>query len=156
MISRWILLVAILAASWLVPLAAHAAPRCSVTTVGVAFGIYEVFSSTPLASAGSVSVRCVGLGSGIGLVSVALSTGGSGSFHPRTLFGGSDRLNYNLYLDAGHSQIWGDGTGGTLRHVSVSVFNNRPVTLTIFGRIPPGQDVSAGTYSDTIVVTVNF
>ena len=154
MTSRWIILVAILAASWLAPLAAHAAVRCSVTTVGVAFGIYDVFSSTPLISAGSVTVRCVGLGTGIELVSVALSTGGSGSFHPRTLFSGSDTLNYNLYLDAGHSQIWGDGTGGTLRHVSVS--NSRPVTLTIFGRIPPGQDVSAGTYSDTIVATVNF
>lgn len=154
MISRWIILVTILAASWLAPLAAHAAVRCSVTTVGVAFGIYDVFSATPLISAGSVSVRCVGLGTGIELVSVSLSTGGSGSFHPRTLFRGSDRLNYNLYLDPGHSQIWGDGTGGTLRQVSVS--NNQPVTLTIFGRIPPGQDVSAGTYSDTIITTINF
>lgn len=153
MISRWITLLGVLAASWFTPLAAHAAVKCSVTTVGVAFGLYDVFSSSPLLSAGSVSVRCTGLGSGIELVSVALSTGGSGSFQPRTLFRGSDRLNYNLFLDAGHSQIWGDGTGGTLRYVSVS---KNPVTLTIFGQIPPGQDVTAGTYSDTIVVTVNF
>ena len=154
MISRWITLLGVLAASWLTPVAAHAAVRCSVTTVGVAFGVYDVFASTPLLSAGSVSVRCVGIGTGIELISVALSTGVSGSFHPRTLFRGSDRLNYNLYLDPGHSQIWGDGTGGTMRHVSVS--NSQPANLTIFGRIPPGQDVSAGTYSDTIIVTVNF
>ena len=154
MISRWIILLSILAASWLTPVAAHAAVRCSVTTVGVAFGVYDVFSSTPLVSAGSVTVRCVGLGTGIEPVSVALSPGGSGSFHPRTLFRGSEKLNYNLYLDPGHSQIWGDGTGGTLKHVSVS--NSRPVTLTIFGQIPPGQDVSAGTYSDTIITTIDF
>jgi spore coat protein U-like protein len=146
--------VAVLASSWVTPFAAQAAIKCSVTTVGVAFGLYDVFSSSPLLSAGSVTIRCIGLGTGIDPVSVALSTGGSGSFQPRTLFRGSDRLNYNLYLDPGHSQIWGDGTGGSLRYASVS--NNQPVTLTIFGRIPPGQDVTVGTYSDTIVVTVNF
>lgn len=52
------------------------------------------------------------------------------------------------------STVWGNGTGGTLRYTSVS--SNRPITLTIFGRIPPGQDISTGTYSDTIVVTVDF
>lgn len=154
MISKWITLLGVLAASWLTPVAAHAAVKCSVTTVGVAFGLYDVFSSTPVVSTGSVTIRCVGLGQGIEPVSVALNTGTSGSFHPRKLFGGSDTLSYNLYLDAGHSQIWGDGTGGTMKHVSVS--NSRPVILTIFGRIPPGQDVSAGTYSDTIVTTIDF
>ncbi|MBH0192433.1 MAG: spore coat protein U domain-containing protein, partial [Nitrospira sp.] len=105
-------------------------------------------------SAGSVSVRCSGLGKGTEQVSISLSTGGSGSFNPRTLSQGSERLNYNLYLDPGHTQIWGNGTGGTLKHVSVS--NNRPAIIPIFGRIPPGQDVSAGTYSDTIVVTIDY
>ncbi|MBH0200187.1 MAG: spore coat protein U domain-containing protein [Nitrospira sp.] len=151
--SRWITLLVVLAASWLTPFAAHAAVKCSVTTVGVAFGLYDVFSSSPLLSAGSVSVRCSGLGTGTEQVSISLSTGGSGSFNPRTLSQGSERLNYNLYLDPGHTQIWGNGTGGTVRHVSVS---KNPVTLTIFGRIPPGQDVTAGTYSDTIVVTIDY
>jgi spore coat protein U-like protein len=154
MIRRWTIFFAGLAAFVVVPFTAHAAIKCSVTTVGVAFGFYDVFSSAPLDSAGSVTIRCSGLGTGVDPISVALSTGGSGSFQPRTLFRGSDRMSYNLYLDAGRSQIWGDGTGGSLRYASVS--NNQPVTLTIFGRIPPGQDVSAGTYSDTIVVTVNF
>jgi spore coat protein U-like protein len=30
------------------------------------------------------------------------------------------------------------------------------VTLTVFGRIPPGQDVAAGIYTDTIIVTIQF
>jgi spore coat protein U-like protein len=154
MIRRWSIFFASLAAFVVVPFTAHAAIKCTITTVGVAFGFYDVFSSAPLDSAGSVSIRCVGLGTGIDPISISLSTGGSGSFQPRTLIRGSDRMSYNLYLDAGRSQIWGDGTGGSLRYASVS--NSQPVTLTIFGRIPPGQDVSAGTYSDTIVVTVNF
>jgi spore coat protein U-like protein len=30
------------------------------------------------------------------------------------------------------------------------------VSVTIYGRIPPGQDVSVGTYSDTVTVLVLF
>ena len=30
------------------------------------------------------------------------------------------------------------------------------MTLTIFGRIPAGQDVAAGSYSDSVVVTISF
>jgi len=36
------------------------------------------------------------------------------------------------------------------------VSNNQLLNLSIFGRIPPGQDVSVGTYVDTILATVNF
>ncbi len=154
MIRRWPILLVGLAAGFMAPLVAHAAINCNITTVGVTFGAYDVFSSAPLTSAGSVTIRCVGLGTGSDQISVALSTGGSGSFLSRALFRGSETMSYNLYLNAGHTQIWGDGTAGTLKYASVS--NNQSITLTIFGRIPPGQDVSAGTYSDTIVATINF
>jgi spore coat protein U-like protein len=30
------------------------------------------------------------------------------------------------------------------------------VSVTVYGRIPPGQDISAGSYSDTVTVVVNF
>lgn len=145
-----------LAVCVVVPVGAHAAIKCTITTVGVAFGLYDVFSSAPPYSAGNVTIRCLGLGAGIDPINVALSAGGSGSFQSRRLLheSGTDRMSYNLYLDAGHTQIWGDGTGGTLKYASIS--NSRAVTVTIFGRIPPGQDVSAGTYSDTIVAIINF
>jgi len=31
-----------------------------------------------------------------------------------------------------------------------------PVTVTLFGRITPGQDVSVGAYGDTVGSTVDF
>jgi spore coat protein U-like protein len=34
--------------------------------------------------------------------------------------------------------------------------SGKPVTVTVFGRIPAGQDVAAGIYSDTIIVTIQF
>jgi spore coat protein U-like protein len=34
--------------------------------------------------------------------------------------------------------------------------NNQTMNLPIFGRMPTGQDVSVGIYSDTIIATINF
>jgi spore coat protein U-like protein len=34
--------------------------------------------------------------------------------------------------------------------------NKPPVTITIYGRIPAGQDVPAGTCSDTLTVTITW
>jgi spore coat protein U-like protein len=38
----------------------------------------------------------------------------------------------------------------------MSVPKNVTTTLSIYGEIPPGQDVAAGLYTDNIVVTVYF
>jgi len=143
-----------LATLFLMPLVGEAAINCTISTVGVVFGSYNVFSATVLTSTGSVTIRCTGVGSGTDPVSVSLGKGNAPSFQPRQMFRGIEPLNYNLYLDAGGTQIWGDGTGGTQQFAAVS--NNNPVTITIFGRIPAGQDVTVGSYSDTIIATINF
>lgn len=137
------------------PHSAQAAVNCRINTVAVAFGSYDVFSSSVLTSVGNVNIRCVGIGRGTSPVSVSLSPGNSGSFQPRKMLMGSETLNYNLYLDPGGSQIWGDGTGGT-QMFSATSFNNQTMNLPIFGRMPAGQDVSVGIYTDTIIATVNF
>ncbi|MCL5966951.1 MAG: spore coat protein U domain-containing protein [Deltaproteobacteria bacterium] len=31
-----------------------------------------------------------------------------------------------------------------------------PVTTTVYGRIPPGQNVSVGSYGDTLTVTITW
>jgi spore coat protein U-like protein len=65
-----------------------------------------------------------------------------------------DRLNYNLFVNAGRSTVWGDGAAGTSTVFLKNVKKNRPVFTTIYGRIPPGQDVSVGSYSDSLTVTI--
>jgi spore coat protein U-like protein len=50
--------------------------------------------------------------------------------------------------------VWGDGSAGTSTVLLRKVNRNRPVTTTIYGRIPPGQNVSVGTYSDAVTVTI--
>lgn len=126
--------------------------NCTVSTTGVSFGTYNVFATSPLDSTGSVTYNCGGNAS----IIVTLSKGGAATYNPRRMLKGGEVLNYNLYLDASRTTIWGDGTGGTQIYSNPSVPNNASITVTIYGRIPAGQDVSAGSYSDTITATINF
>ena len=127
--------------------------HCTISTVGVAFGNYNVFSPTALTSNGSVTYSCVGIGSNS--ITIDLSQG-NGTYAVREMRRGTEPLGYNLYLNAGATQIWGNGTGGSQRYGPIDPPNNQNVTVTIFGRIPPGQDVTIGNYTDTIVATINF
>lgn len=135
---------------------------CTVSATGPAFGIYNPFNAAPTTSNGSVQATCTllsGTAATVNLVD-SFTTGSSGIFSNRTMLSGTSRLNYNIYYDAAYSSIRGDGTGGsqtggaTLNLTST----NRTQTATgvIYGRIPAGQNVAPGIYSDTIVVTITF
>ncbi len=89
---------------------------------------------------------------------VDLSTG-SGSFAMRTLLQGADAVNYNLYTDAGHINVWGDGSGttGTVSGIGAGVATPQP--LTVYGRLRVNDNVagvSAGLYQDTIMATITY
>ncbi len=131
---------------------ARAAASCTISTVsGVAFGTYDVTSTTPLDSTGVIRLDCNGAAK---TVTVDLGRGNAPTFNPRFMRSGSSLLNYNLFLDAARTSIWGDGTAGTSHY---GVFNPpNVIDLTIYGRIPALQDLPIGAYADTVVVTVNF
>jgi len=133
---------------------AVAAAKCTITTASnVAFGTYDVFSASPLDTTGVVQISCNGAAQ---TITVDLSRGNAPTYSPRYMLKGSEQLNYNLYLDAARTLIWGDGTGGTSVYGPVDPPNGVNVNLTIYGRIPAGQDLTAGAYADTIVATINF
>jgi len=90
-------------------------------------------------------------------VMITLSRGSGTSYATRRMLSGSQQLFYNLYRDTGRTIIWGDGSGGTQAYfINNPQPNNRDITLPIFGRIPPGQNVGVGSYNDTITVTLSF
>jgi spore coat protein U-like protein len=165
MIRRSILLViaGMLASLFLAPSPARAACSplslcsCTVTATAVSFGTYDPLSSAADDSTGTVRVRCTLVVALAGSFTVSLSTGGSGNYAARNLHNGASNLLYNLYTNTTRAQVWGNGTGGS---VSVSqTFSGLLAidrSLTIYGRIPAGQNVPAGTYSDTILVTVTY
>jgi spore coat protein U-like protein len=125
---------------------------CQFFSVGDAsFGTYDVFSTTPnIAGVGNLRINCHGGGHAS---VVKLSTGQSNRYITRTMRSGRDELNYNLYTSAARDVIWGDGTGGSS---VMSTPKNQDVNLDVFGSIPEGQDPAVGTYSDIIVISVEF
>jgi spore coat protein U-like protein len=147
--------VAALATLAVVALPSPALAACTISTTGLNFGDYSVYSSTPLDAAGTITYRCTGFTL---VVLVTLSPGASGTYSARQMRRGStaDRLEYNLYLNATRTTIWGDGTSGTSRYVGWLPTSNRNVNLAVYGRIPALQDVTVGTYTDTVIATIEF
>jgi spore coat protein U-like protein len=127
---------------------------CTVTPLGsINFGNYDVFSTVPVDSTGTIQILC-----DVTAPHVVISIGpsqNSGRFNPRQMkhLSSSHLLSYNLYTDAGRTVIWGDGTGGTST-VTQKATKNTPLNITLFGRIPPGQDAYAGSYGETVTVTI--
>lgn len=153
---RWVARLAALVLLLLPVLAEAGTPNCSVgSVVGVAFGDYDPFSALPLDAAGSVSFTCDGFGAA-DTVLVALSTGGSGSYSSRTLLWGSAVLQYNLYLDAARTLVWGDGSEGSAAWGPTTPVNGQAVSIPIYGRVAARQNASPGSYADTLVVTFTF
>jgi len=137
----------------LIAIPAHAA--CRVATTGLNFGAYDVFSAAPRDTTGTVTVECDRNPPTDVTVAIGASAA-SGGFNPRQMrrTAGTDRLSYNLYTTPSMSTVWGDGSAGTSTVFLRKVNRNHPVATTIFGRIPPGQDVSVGSYVDTLTVTI--
>ncbi|HVV81425.1 MAG TPA: spore coat U domain-containing protein [Kofleriaceae bacterium] len=131
------------------------AGSCTVTTVApVTFGTYDIFDSAPVLSTGSIVFECSDLAPS-DTVRIDLDGGNAHRLFPRAMIQGAFQLAYNLYLDAAHRLIWGDGTGGSTTYGPVHP-RNGVNTVYLYGKIPPGQDVGAGVYTDTVTVTVMF
>jgi len=128
---------------------------CSVSASSiVAFGSFSPLTGSEVVSTGTITVTCNLLSS----YTIALSHGGSGTYSPRRMADGSSHsLDYNLYRDAGYSQLWGDGTNGsTMATGSFLLGGSR--NHTIYGRILLSTQRTAvpGSYSDSITVTVTY
>jgi spore coat protein U-like protein len=66
---------------------------------------------------------------------------------------GVSHLRYQIYRDSARSQVWSQGTEA-MRVVAHGV--NVRDQFTVFGRIPPSQEVDPGAYSDVLTATVDF
>ena len=126
-----------------------AAFGCTVNPQGVAFGTYDSVSGAAVDGVGYINLACDSPTS----LEVRLSAGASGSYAARAMSASGAEMHYNLYSDVGRTAVWGDGVGGTAT-VSTTVSVEQDVT--VYGRIAPGQNLPAGTYSDMIVVTVVY
>jgi len=132
---------------------ATVAKNCSITTSAVAFGSYDpvvTHATSPLDGSGSVVVTCT---KGAG-TRIDLGVGANASGSTRRMAGGGDFLTYELYQNTGRTTVW--GSGASAGQTIAAAPSRAARTFTVFGRIPAGQDVSAASYADTVVATINF
>ncbi len=142
-----------LAAAIVVGWSAHAEAACTISASGINFGTYSVFSAAPDDAAGTVTVDCASSDNNNN-VTVTFSTGTSGTFTARTMTKGAEALSYNIFADASRTTVVGDGTSNSTFFSARP--GNAPQTITLYGRIPALQDVSIGSYTDTVLASVNF
>jgi spore coat protein U-like protein len=130
---------------------------CEVSSASIAFGVYDPIGSQPRDSNTNIQVTCSGSNETVSFSLMA--TSGFGTFANRQALNGSTVLAYNLFIDVGRTQIWGDGSSGTAIIQDSLTITSTPVSKTyvIYGRIP-GQQASAtaATYTDDITVTLRY
>jgi spore coat protein U-like protein len=128
----------------------------TVSATGVAFGAYDATAPAATTANGTIRIACE---LGVDVLPnfiVHLSSGNAAGFWPRHMRTGNNRLTYNLFTDAAHATVWGDGTDGTSTHTNTEVLPMGNVDFTVHGVLPPGQFVPGGIYTDTIVVRVEY
>ena len=128
--------------------------KCTITTAGITFGDYDPVvanASANLDGSGTVSIACT-KGS---TASIGLNLGANASGSTRQMTDGSTGyLTYELFSDASRSTVWGNAAGSWVTPVAAPSKAAR--AFTVYGRIAANQDVPAGSYTDTVVATVNF
>lgn len=133
---------------------------CSISTAPVNFGTYDplgTHNTTPLDnSAGLVRITCAnGLPVLVRLDQGGTPAAGSTAAAPDRQMAGpgpGDVLSYNLFSDAPGGIVWGDTAGSGIARVGTGLLD----VLTIHGRVPAGQNPTAGVYADTVVASVDF
>jgi len=139
----------------------RAAVTCVIRSTAVKFGKYDVFNVANTDSNGSITYHCNGYLSppGSGPITIFLNKGTSLTFTPRFMHTGVNHLNYNLYLDAAHTQVCGTTTpacGSTKSDPALALGGT--VTDTVYALLPKAQNAVASVtpYTDSLTVTINF
>jgi spore coat protein U-like protein len=130
-------------------LTAQQGHACTLNVTGVNFGSYDVFSNAALDTTGNIDVNCP---SGVGYT-MALTAGG-GTHTQRVMNSGAHTLNYNLYITTKRAVVWADSASGTVTVNGTGI--GVSVNHWVYGRIPAHQNVHYGSYSDIIIVELNF
>lgn len=130
------------------PVTATVLATCIVLATPLIFGNY---SGAQLDAQASVTVTCT-LGTTF-VVRLDAGAGSGATIASRKMSFGANLLNYSIYRDAGHTQVWGQ-TDGTDTVAGTGAL--LPSIITAYGRIPAGQFAAPGAYLDTVGVTVVY
>lgn len=128
---------------------ASVAPACTVSATTQDFGAVSGLLRTAQDATSTVSLRCTYRAPW----QVGLGVGQNAAGSVRRMTGPGGLIDYELYRDLGRTQRW-----GTTLNVDTVTGTGTGATqsLTVYGRVPAQTPRTAGTYTDTIVVTVTY
>ena len=121
---------------------------CALTGGSLDFGQYTSGQQNNLDVTGSINyVNCAA-----GNLTFALDGGGSGDVNNRKMSSASNKLIYQIFRDPNRTANWGTGTAAAVTQLLTAQSGK----INVYGRIPSGQAVPAGTYTDTVTITLTF
>jgi spore coat protein U-like protein len=127
---------------------------CTVTAVPLVFGGYTLTNQQAATAESAVTTVCTNL------TPVVISMN-AGSNAPASTFnrsmvqtGGSTLLPYQIFTDSGYTTVWGDGTANSTTVKTTGT--GLAVVTPVYGQIPKNENVPAGLYTDTVVVTIAY
>ena len=133
------------------------AANCTISATDLNFGAYDPLvanKTTPLDVNTTVTVLCTKGSTG---VTVGLDLGTHAAAGSRFMSNGTDSLQYELFSDSAGGTVWSNAGAGLVTWPAFGPIGAGTGTPhTVFGRVAAGQDVSVGSYSDTVTATVNF
>ena len=128
--------------------------NCTITTAPLAFGTYDPVvanATTPLDATATVTIACT-MGTP---ATIGLDAGSNALASQRRLTNASSAyMNYQMFLDSAHATMWGNDSSNQMDAGAAP--SKAPRAFPVYGRIPAGQDVPIGPFSDSVVATVNF
>ena len=120
---------------------------CSLTGGSLSFGQYVSGQGQNLDATGQVNyANCNGN------LTFELDGGSAGDVNNRAMSSGSDKLKYQLYKNSSRTALWGTGTDAFALQLLSTLTGN----VNVYGRIPSGQTVPAGTYNDVVNIRLTF
>ncbi|MXO89816.1 Csu type fimbrial protein [Pontixanthobacter aquaemixtae] len=135
------------------PVSGEVVDRCNVTATPMHFLVANPGANTNVDSTATVQVQCTSVTL---FFLVTMDNGENALGTQRRMVGAvsGDYLEYDIYKNAARTQRWGQGFfGGQVGFVLVAGSAN----FTAYGRIPTVSSFNAAdSYSDTVVVTVQF
>lgn len=126
---------------------ASIAATCSISTSAVAFGAY---SGSIVDATGTITANCIN--GTAWTIALGTGTGSGATTSLRKMTSGANTLAYQLFSDSARTTNWGNSGGETVAGTGTGASQNQ----TVYGRIPAGTIPAAGSYTDTVVATINF
>lgn len=130
---------------------------CTISAGSMSFGSYDPVvtnASTNLDQNATLTVTCTNqAATTITLGQGSNAAGGSTDAAPaRRLANGTNYLSYALYQDASRNTVWGNTVGTSNAYTGTGSSSS----VSVYGRVTSAQNVPAGSYTDTVVVTITF